>query len=536
MRSMVEGHLRKSQPMRPVPLHQPAAGPPPLAGEDGSRSTSRRALGTSRIMGDNILVIDAGTTSTRAMVFDPHGGLLRVAQAELTQHYPRPGWVEHDAAEIWTRTLRCLREVAGEGAPGIAAIGITNQRETVVAWDRASGEPLARAIVWQDRRTAETCAALKDAGHESAVQAATGLLLDPYFSATKMRWLLDNDGQVRAAHEGGRLALGTIESWLTFKLTGGAHITDASNASRTLLLPLASAQFDAGLCDLFGVPRGALPEVVDTHGTLAEADPRWLGRSIPICGLIGDQQAATVGQGCLKPGETKATYGTGAFVLTNAGAGVPRSEHRLLGTVLTQAGGERRYALEGSVFVAGSLVKWLRDSLGVISSAAETEALARSIPDSGGVTIVPALAGLGAPHWRPEARGIVTGLSFASGRAQIARAALEAMAHQTSDLARAFAADGAAWRNLRIDGGMSANDWMAQDLADLLGLPVERPDFVETTALGAALCAAVGAGLYPSLELAAETMRGLTRDFAPAMERDVREERLARWRLALAAS
>jgi glycerol kinase len=462
-------------------------------------------------MGDNILVIDAGTTSTRAMVFDAHGGLLRVAQAELTQHYPRPGWVEHDAAEIWTRTLRCLREVAGEGAAGIAAIGITNQRETVVAWDRASGEPLARAIVWQDRRTAEACAALKDAGHEDAVQVATGLLLDPYFSATKMRWLLDNDGQVRAAQEGGRLALGTVESWLTFKLTGGAHITDASNASRTLLLPLASAQSDVGLCDLFGVPRSALPEVVDTQGALAEADPRWLGRAIPI-------------------------YGTGAFVLTNAGAGVPRSEHRLLGTVLTQAGGERRYALEGSVFVAGSLVKWLRDSLGVISSAAETEALARSIPDSGGVTIVPALAGLGAPHWRPEARGIVTGLSFASGRAQIARAALEAMAHQTSDLARAFAADGAAWRNLRIDGGMSANDWMAQDLADMLDLPVERPHFVETTALGAALCAAVGAGLYPSLEVAAETMRGPTRGFTPAMASDMREERLARWRLALTAS
>ena len=485
---------------------------------------------------ETILVIDAGTTSTRAMLFGLDGALIRVAQAELTQHYPQPGWVEHDAAEIWARTLACAREVAGDGAQGVAAIGITNQRETVVAWDRATGEPLARAIVWQDRRTADACAALRDAGHEAAVQATTGLLLDPYFSATKMRWLLDNDGQVRAAQEGGRLAFGTVESWLTFKLTGGAHVSDASNASRTLLLPLAGAQIDEGLCDLFGVPRTALPEVVDTQGALGESDPQWLGRSVPICGLIGDQQAATVGQGCLAPGETKATYGTGAFVLTNRGSVLPRSAHRLLGTVLTQAGGARSYALEGSVFVAGSLVKWLRDSLGLISSAAETEALARSIPDSGGVTIVPALAGLGAPHWRPEARGVLSGLSFASGRAQIARAALEAMAHQTRDLATAFAADGAPWRMLRIDGGMSANDWMAQDLADVLALPVERPAFVETTALGAALCAAVGAGLYPSLDAAAKAMRGPTRGFVPAMEAAVRDGRLSRWHRALAAS
>lgn len=487
-------------------------------------------------MSDTILVIDAGTTSTRAMLFGLDGALLKVAQAELTQHYPRPGWVEHDAAEIWARTLACARAVAGEGAPGVAAIGITNQRETVVAWDRASGEPLARAIVWQDRRTADFCTELKEAGREPEVQAATGLLLDPYFSATKIRWLLDNDGQVRAAHEGGRLAVGTVESWLTFKLTGGAHVSDASNASRTLLLPLEGAQFDPGLCDLFGVPGAALPEVVDTHGALAETDTQWLGRAVPICGLIGDQQGATVGQGCLLPGETKATYGTGAFVLTNQGTELPRSRNRLLGTVLTQTGGERSYALEGSVFVAGSLVQWLRDSLGVISSAAETEALARSIPDSGGVTIVPALSGLGAPHWRPEARGAIAGLSFASGKAQIARAALEAMAHQTNDLAEAYAADGAPWSSLRIDGGMSANDWMAQDLADILDLPVERPAFVETTALGAALCAAVGAGLHISLEAAAQAMRGETRGFVPTMRSGAREQRLALWRRAVLAS
>ncbi|WP_374408891.1 glycerol kinase GlpK [Pelagerythrobacter sp.] len=486
-------------------------------------------------MSDRILVLDAGTTSTRAMLFGADGALHHVAQRELTQHYPQPGWVEHDAGEIWQRTLACAREVVEKagGADAIAAIGITNQRETVVAWDRNTGEPLARAIVWQDRRTADLCAALKDAGHEGEVQRRTGLLLDPYFSATKMRWLMDNDAAVRAAAERKALALGTVESWLVFKLSGGAFVSDASNASRTLLLPLDGAQFDAGLCDLFEVPQAALAEVVDTHGALAETT--LFGSAIPICGLAGDQQAATVGQACLSPGETKATYGTGAFVLTNQGDVPPRSEHRLLGTVLTQRGGERRYALEGSVFVAGSLVQWLRDTLGLISTAAETEALARSIPDSGGVTVVPALSGLGAPHWRAEARGVIAGLSFASGRAQIARAALEAMAHQTHDLAEAFAADGTAWQTLRIDGGMSANDWMAQDLADMLGVTVERPDFVETTALGAAMLAAVGAGLHASLEDAAGAMRGKVRRFEPAMAGAVREERLVRWRKALAA-
>ena len=483
-------------------------------------------------MGENILVLDAGTTSTRAMLFAPDGRMLSVSQKELTQHYPKPGWVEHDAAEIWSRTLACAHDVADES---VAAIGITNQRETVIAWDRATGEPLARAIVWQDRRTADFCAELKEAGHEAEVQRRTGLLLDPYFSGTKMRWLLDHEGPVRAAAQRGALAFGTVESWLAFKLSGGAHVSDASNASRTLLMALDGAGFDQGLCDLFGVPIQALAQVVDTHGELASCDARWFGRAIPICGLVGDQQSATIGQGCLSFGETKATYGTGAFVLTNKGGDVPRSDHRLLGTVLSQSGGERTYAIEGSVFVAGSLVQWLRDSLGVISSAAETEALARSIPDSGGVTIVPALSGLGAPHWQPQARGVITGLSFASGRAQVARAALEAMAHQTRDLADAFAADGAPWATLRIDGGMSANDWMAQDLADILKVEVERPDFVETTALGAALCAAVGVGLHASLEDAAAAMRGSSVQFEPRMDDGIREARLARWKRALEA-
>ncbi|OBX18887.1 glycerol kinase [Erythrobacter sp. QSSC1-22B] len=487
-------------------------------------------------MGETILVLDEGTTSTRAMVFAPDGTMQRVVQAEITQHYPRPGWVEHDAAEIWEKTLACAREAIGEDAAAIAAIGITNQRETVVAWDKTTGEPLTRAIVWQDRRTSAFCAALKDAGHEAEIQKRTGLLLDPYFSGTKMRWLLDNDEAVRSAAKAGTLAFGTVESWLVFKLTGGAHLSDASNASRTQLLALDGAQFDPGLCDLMGVPLAALPQVTDTHGELAACDASWFGRAIPICGLVGDQQSATIGQGCLSFGETKATYGTGAFVLTNKGADIPRSEHRLLGTVLNQRDGKRTYALEGSVFVAGSLVKWLRDTLGLIESSAQTEELARSVADSGEVVIVPALSGLGAPHWQPEARGVIAGLSFASGRAQIARAALEAMAHQTHDLAEAFAADGAPWTALRIDGGMSANDWMAQDLADMLDIAVERPDFVETTALGAALCAAVGAGLYATLEEAAKAMRGPAQSFAPSSTEAVRQERLARWRKALTAA
>lgn len=487
-------------------------------------------------MADRILVLDAGTTSTRAMIFAPDGTMEAVEQAEITQYYPQPGWVEHDAAEIWDKTLACARHVVGEAPGRIAAIGITNQRETVVAWDRVSGAPLARAIVWQDRRTAAFCADMKSYGHEESVQQRTGLLLDPYFSGTKMRWLLDHDEAVRAASQRGDLAFGTVESWLVYRLSGGAHVSDASNASRTLLLALDGAQFDEQLCELFGVPRIALPEVVDTHGALATAQAQCLGAEIPICGLAGDQQSATIGQGCLAFGETKATYGTGAFVLTNKGQDIPRSDNRLLGTVLYQENGQRTYAIEGACFVAGSLVQYLRDQLGLIGSAAETEALARSIESSGEVVIVPALAGLGAPHWKPDARGVISGLSFASGRAQIARAALEAMAHQTHDLASAFAADGAPWSTLRIDGGMSANDWMAQDLANILDIAVERPDFVETTALGAAILAAVGAGVHPTLAAAVDAMRGRGRRFMPDMSVDVREARLARYARALAAA
>ncbi len=490
-------------------------------------------------MSDYILVLDEGTTSTRAMLFASDGVLVASAQAPLTQHYPQSGWVEHDPREIWDKTLACALELLPKagGAAMIAAIGITNQRETVVAWDRVTGEPLTNAIVWQDRRTEPFCAELREAGHEAGVQERTGLLLDPYFSGTKMRWMLDNVPEVLAAADKCTLAFGTVESWLVFKLTGGAaHITDASNASRTLLMGLKDAQFDEGLCDLIGVPLSTLPGVVDMAGPLAMTEPGLFGRAIPITGLAGDQQAATIGQACLAPGQTKATYGTGAFVLTCQGTRIPRSKNRLLGTVLTQFDGQRTYAIEGSVFVAGSLVQWLRDSLGIVAVADETEALARSITDSGGVVIVPALSGLGAPHWRAEARGVIAGLSFASGKAELARAALEAMAHQTHDLATAFAADGAPWQTLRIDGGMAANNWMAQDLADMLGITVERPGFVETTALGAAMLAATGAGLYPDLATAAQAMRGRLSRFEPEMTEDVREQRLALWRKALAGA
>ncbi|OYY90101.1 MAG: glycerol kinase [Sphingomonas sp. 28-66-16] len=487
-------------------------------------------------MSDLILVIDEGTTSTRAMLFEPAGRCLATRAIELTQHYPEPGRVEHDAAEIWTRTLAVTRAVidAAGAAERIAAIGITNQRETVVFWDKTTGEPLAPAIVWQDRRTAMRCRDLKAAGHEAMVQAKTGLLLDPYFSGSKIGWAMANWPQL--AEAGDRLAIGTVESWLIWKLTAkddraGLHITDATNASRTALMAIGSGDWDDGLIDLFGAPRAALPEIVDCAGRFGATT--LFGAPIPICGMAGDQQAATIGQSCLKPGETKATFGTGAFILTQAGAIPPVSRHRLLATIAWQLGGKRAYALEGSVFVAGSLIKWLRDSIGLFGTAAETEALARSVADNGGVYLVPALSGLGAPWWQPEARAAISGLSFTNTRAHIVRAALEAMAHQAHDLKTAFAADGVDWATLRIDGGMVANDWMAQDMADMLGIAVERPQFAETTALGAAMLAGIGCGLFSGLDQAS-AMRGTVETFAPQLADDVREARLAGWARAVA--
>jgi glycerol kinase len=482
-----------------------------------------------------ILVIDAGTTSTRAMLFEPDGECRGIVQREFVQHYPRSGWVEHDAAEIWSMTLDCLRTCVRKagGAAAIAGIGITNQRETIVFWDRRTGEPLGPAIVWQDRRTSALCEGLKEKGYEAEVQARTGLLLDPYFSGSKIAWALEAWPQLKEAGE--HLAVGTIESWLVWKLTaneqkGGLHISDATNAARTLLMDLRTGQWADELLALFGVPRAVLPEIVDCAGHFGETS--LFGAPIPITGMAGDQQAASIGQCCLSPGDTKATYGTGAFVLTNTGAEPHMSHHRLLTTVAWRLGGAMSYALEGSVFVAGSLIKWLRDSVGLIVTAEQSEKLARGIPDSGGAVIVPALAGLGAPHWRPDVRASIAGLSFATGRAQIVRAALEAQAHQTHDLMTAFAADGAAWQRLKIDGGMSANDWIAQDLADVLEVSVERPGFIETTALGAAMLAGVGCGLYASLEDAA-CMRGEVERFEPVMTAEVREKRLAGWRQAL---
>ena len=481
-----------------------------------------------------LLVIDEGTTSTRAILFGPDGAMLQSAQLPLTQHYPAPGQVEHDAAEIWENTLAVAREMVGAagGAANIAAIGITNQRETVVAWDRRSGEPFGTALVWQDRRTSERCSELKSAGHEALVQAKSGLLLDPYFSASKMEWMLANRPALRAAGE--RLAFGTIDSWLIWKLTGGAtHATDATNASRTMLMALDGRDWDSDLCALFGIDANSLPDIVDSAGPIGFTDPALFGTAIPICGVAGDQQAATIGQGCLSAGDTKATFGTGAFILTNSGDQPPHSANRLLSTVLCQLAGTRSYALEGSVFVAGSLMQWLRDSVGLIVTAAESEALARSVPDNGGVYMVPALSGLGAPHWRPDARGQISGISFATTKAHIVRAALEAQAHQVHDLMVAYEADGVKWGRLRIDGGMVCNDWLAQDLADMLGLPVERPEFIETTALGAAMLAAVGAGIHSDLSAASAAMRGKVTMFEPKMSDAERQRRLEGWKDAL---
>ncbi|WP_417615944.1 glycerol kinase GlpK [Parasphingorhabdus sp.] len=483
-------------------------------------------------MAQNILVIDEGTTSTRAMLFDRHGKLHGSQQEALQQYYPAPGLVEHDAQEIWDKTLRCCQKMIEQagGADKITAIGITNQRETVVAWDKRTGEPLCKAIVWQDRRTAEKCNQLKADGLEPRIQTKTGLLLDPYFSGSKIGWMLENCPEVRAG--GDNLAFGTIESYLIYRLTGGQHVTDASNASRTMLMALDGDDWDDDLLALFDIPKKALPRIVDCAGTIGETAPGLFGGAIAICGSAGDQQAATIGQACLQPGQTKATFGTGAFILTNSGDTAPRSENRLLATVLYQHQGKRIYALEGSVFVAGSLMQWLRDDIGLLTFAGESEELARSVEDNGGVYLVPALSGLGAPHWQADATASISGLSFSSKKAHIARAALESMSYQCHDLKTAFSADGVDWQSLRIDGGMVVNDWMVQDLADILNITVERPEFFETTALGAAMLAAVGCGIYPTLE-AASVMISELDVHQPDIDPETRNQRLAGWKKAI---
>jgi glycerol kinase len=483
---------------------------------------------------DLIIAIDQGTTGTTVLVVDAARTVRGRGYREFAQIYPRPGEVEHDPEAIWGSVMGALGDaLAGVDVGRIAALGITNQRETTLLWERAGGRPVANAIVWQDRRTAPFCAALKAAGHEPAVRAQTGLVLDPYFSATKIRWLLDAVVGLRARAEAGEIAFGTVDSFLIWRLTGGrTHATDVTNASRTLLCDLRTRRFSDALCALFGVPPALLPEVRPSAGKIGETrGVPGLPDGIPITGVAGDQQAALYGQDCTEPGDAKCTFGTGAFLLMNVGSEPRASTRGLLTTVawtLDVAGGATTaYALEGSAFVAGALVQWLRDGLGLISSAPQIELLARSVPDSGGVTIVPALTGLGAPHWRAEARGLITGLTRGTTRAHLARAALEAIALQNVDLVSAMQADaGRPINNLRVDGGAAANDLLMQIQADLLGVQIFRPEMVESTALGAAKLAALGVGL-PAVDKGGETAR--IRVFTPSMSPLTRDELLGRW-------
>ena len=481
-----------------------------------------------------ILAIDQGTTSSRAIVFDARGEIRAVSQREFTQHFPRPGWVEHDPEEIWRTTLSVCREALDAAGP-VAAIGITNQRETTLVWDRESGDVIHPAIVWQDRRTALRCAALEAEGRGALFEERTGLRLDPYFSGTKAAWILDNVAGARARAERGGLAFGTVDSFLLWRLTGGAvHATDATNASRTLLFDIHEQQWDDELLEVLRVPRSMLPEVRDSAGEIGITRSGVLGAVLPITGVAGDQQAAGLGQACIEPGMVKCTYGTGCFALMNTGDTVVRSRNGLLGTVAYRHGGEVAYALEGSIFIAGAAVQWLRDALRVIAHAPETEGLAASLRDNAGVYLVPAFAGLGAPHWDPDARGALLGLTRDSGFAHLARAALESVAYQTRDLMVAMAADaGASPDSLRVDGGMSANDWLMHFLADVLDMPVERPTVTETTALGAARLAALGAGLISSPREVAGRWR-LDRRFEPSMPAEERERLLSGWDDAVA--
>ncbi len=481
-----------------------------------------------------LLAIDQGTTSSRAIVFDASASIIAVAQEEFPQIYPHAGWVEHDPEQIWATTLRTARAALSEAeAKGgrVQAIGVTNQRETTVVWDRKTLKPVHNAIVWQDRRTADICAALKERGHEADVQARTGLLLDPYFSATKLAFILDSDPSLRARAARGDLAFGTIDSFVLSRLTGGAHLTDATNASRTSLYNIRDNRWDDALLDLFNAPRAVLPEVRDTISDFGETAPDLFGRPIPINALVGDQQAAAMGQACLDPGDIKSTYGTGCFVLAPT-AGFSLSKSRLLTTIARRIGGKTHYALEGSIFVAGAAVQWLRDGLGIIKTSGETEGLARSIASNGGVYLVPGFTGLGAPHWAPGARGLIAGLTRGTGRAELARAALECVAYQTADLIDAMAADGAPCKTLKVDGGMVANDWLMQFLADIQNAAVDRPAIMETTALGAAFLAGVKAGVFGSIEDIAR-LRRTQKLFAPAMAPGERGALREGWRKAL---
>jgi glycerol kinase len=485
----------------------------------------------------HVLAIDQGTTSTRCIVFDEHARSASTAQREFQQHYPASGWVEHDAEDIWRDTLATARaaiEQSGVGAEGIAALGITNQRETTVVWERASGIPIHRAIVWQDRRTADVCAALKGDGAEDLVRQRTGLLLDPYFSGTKVAWLLDNIPDARARAERGELAFGTIDSFLLWRLTGGrVHATDVTNASRTLLFDIHRQQWDDELLRLIRVPRAMLPDVRDSSEVYGHTASGLFDRPIPIGGIAGDQQAALVGQACFEPGMVKSTYGTGCFVLLNTGGTPVLSKNRMLTTPAYRIKGQTTFAMEGSIFVAGASIKWLRDGLRIVGHAGETAALAAQVPDSHGVYMVPAFVGLGAPHWEPGARGLICGLTLDVTPAHLARAALESVAFQTVDLTAAMARDGAARAaTIRVDGGMASNDWFCQFLADVLDARVERPTQLESTALGAAFLAGLATGVWSDLNAVAATWT-MGAMFTPKMAAPRRTEALAGWRTAL---
>lgn len=487
-----------------------------------------------------ILAMDQGTTSSRAILFDAKGQPVARAQHEFAQYFPQPGWVEHDPDEIWQSQLRCAREVLSKAAVAsddVLAIGIANQRETTLLWERASGRPLYPAIVWQDRRTAARCTALAEAGHAAIFRARTGLLLDPYFSATKLAWLLDHLPGARARAARGELAFGTVDSWLVWQLTGGQrHVIEVSNASRTLLFDIHRGEWDADLLSILDIPCAVLPEVVASCGEIARTDPALFGRAIPIAGVAGDQQAAAFGQACFTPGMAKNTYGTGCFLLMNTGVLATASTHGLLTTIAWQAGGKTEFALEGSIFMAGAITQWLRDGLHLISDASEIEALAASVPDTGGVVMVPAFAGLGAPWWDAQARGTLLGMSRGTTGAHIARAGLAAIALQSADLAEAMMADaGLPLAELRVDGGAAKNDWLMQMQADLLGVPVLRPRITETTALGAAYLAGIGVGLWANGEEVAAHWQ-LDRRFEPTLAAPERLRRIARWHEAVAVA
>lgn len=487
-----------------------------------------------------LLALDQGTTSSRAILFRDDMTMASVAQQEFAQHYPASGWVEHEPVDLWSTTLATAREALHKAAVQggeIAGIGITNQRETTLVWDRATGEAIYRAIVWQDRRTAPLCARLKSEGAEELVTARTGLLLDPYFSGTKIAWILDHVPGARARAERGELAFGTVDSWLLWNLTGGkVHATDATNASRTLLFDIHSGDWSEDLLRLFNVPRALLPEVKDCAAEFGVTDPHLFGTSIPIRGIAGDQQAATVGQACFSPGMMKSTYGTGCFALINTGSTAIRSRNRLLTTIAYQLNGQRTYALEGSIFVAGAAVQWLRDGLGIIKHASETGPLAEAADPSQKVYLVPAFVGLGAPFWDADARAALYGMTRNTGPKELARAALESVCFQTLDLLEAMRADWAqgsgAETVLRVDGGMTASDWTMQRLADILAAPVDRPTIGETTALGAAYLAGLTAGILPDPERFADRWR-LERRFLPRLDEVKRQEKILGWRDAV---